>query len=183
MRPLPGSGSEPMPKSIPRGGRGPGSAALLLAAMALSASACVSAADDPQGFMVEIFGFVALLFVVSLLAMRLVTRRLFSEFGIASVLAPTSIKDGVPSEAIIESMADTGMTMSSPDVGPNAPRYQFDLQVTPAGGGAPYAVEVKAFVPRLYVPMVLPGKRVGVTIDPTNPMNVSIDFSRMDGGS
>jgi len=31
--------------------------------------------------------------------------------------------------------------------------------------------------------MVLPGIRVGVMIDPTNPQKVSIDFSRINAGS
>lgn len=89
------------------------------------------------------------------------------------------IKGGLPGDAVIESIADTGTTVTMPDVGPDAPEYKFGLQVTPAAGGAPYQVEVKALVPRLYIPMVVPGAHVGVLIDPTNPMKVSIDFGRM----
>jgi hypothetical protein len=70
-----------------------------------------------------------------------------------------------------------------PDVGPDAPEYKFGLQVTPAAGGAPYQVEAKALVPRLYIPMVVPGAQVSVLIDPKNPMKVSIDFSRMVGSA
>ena len=95
-----------------------------------------------------------------------------------------SIKNGVPSDALVESISDTGTTISSPSVGPEAPVYQFSLQVTPIGGaGAPYPVVVKAAVPRLYIPMVLPGIRVGVMIDPTNPQKVSPDFSRINAAS
>jgi hypothetical protein len=93
------------------------------------------------------------------------------------------IANGVPSEAIIESIADTGMTVTMRGVGAYAPDYKFVLQVTPIGGGAPYRVEMKALVPRLYLPMVVPGARVGVLIDPANPTTVSIDFSRMSGAS
>jgi hypothetical protein len=93
------------------------------------------------------------------------------------------IKNGVPSDAMIESIADTGTTVTMPDVGPDAPEYKFGLQVTPAAGGAPYRVEAKALVPRLYIPMVVPGAQVGVLIDPKNPMKVSIDFSRIGGSS
>ena len=94
------------------------------------------------------------------------------------------IKNGVPSDAFIEGIADTGTTITSPSVGPDAPVYQFSLQVTPIGGaGAPYPVVVKSAVPRLYIPMVLPGIRVGVLIDPTDPQKVSIDFSRINAGS
>jgi hypothetical protein len=176
-------GSKREPTSTPRRAWSLVAAPLLLVLVAISVAGCVSPADDQQGFMIEIFGFIALLFVVSIVAMRLVTRRLYSEFGITELLAATAIKNGVPGEAIIETISDTGMTMSSPDVGADAPRYQFGLKVTRADGGAPYEVEVKAFVPRLYVPMVLPGKRVGVTIDPLDPTHVSIDFSRLEGAS
>ena len=91
------------------------------------------------------------------------------------------IVNGVPSEAIIESIADTGMTVTMRGVGAYAPDYRFVLQVTPIGGGAPYRVELKALVPRLYIPMVVPGARVGVLIDSADPQRVSIDFGRMSG--
>jgi hypothetical protein len=85
---------------------------------------------------------------------------------------------------MIESIADTGMTITSGSVGPDAPVYKLGLQVTPVGGvGAPYPVEIKEAIPRLYVPMVLPGARIGVLIDPTNPMKLSIDFSRINAPS
>ena len=90
------------------------------------------------------------------------------------------IKNGVPSDAMIEGISDTGTTISSPTYGPEAPVYQLTLQVTPIGGaGAPYQTVVKTAVPRLYIPMVLPGARSGVLIDPMNPAKVSADFSRI----
>ena len=52
-------------------------------------------------------------------------------------------------------------------------------QGKPAGGGAPYQVEIKEAIPRLYIPMILPGAPLGVMIDPTNPMHVSPDWSRV----
>ena len=95
-----------------------------------------------------------------------------------------TVKNGVPSDAFVEGISDTGTTITSPSVGPDAPVYQFSLQVAPIGGaGAPYPVVVKAAVPRLYIPMVLPGIRVGVMIDPTNPQKVSLDFSRINMGA
>jgi hypothetical protein len=93
------------------------------------------------------------------------------------------IKGGVPSSAIIEGITDTGVTTSGMGAGPEAPEYKFDLQVTPIGGGAPYPVQTKALVPRLFIPMVVPGATVGVMIDPANPQKVSMDFSRMGGAS
>jgi hypothetical protein len=94
------------------------------------------------------------------------------------------VKNGVPSDAMIAGITDTGMTISSPSAGPDAPVYKLELQVTPIGGaGAPYTVEVKEAIPRLYIPMVLPGARIGVIIDPTDPTKVSPDFSRIGGAA
>lgn len=90
------------------------------------------------------------------------------------------IEGGLPGDAVIETIADTGVTVSMASVGPEAPEYKFGLQVTPGGGGAPYQVSFKALVPRLYIPIVVPGASIGVLIDPTNPMKVSLDFSRIN---
>lgn len=89
------------------------------------------------------------------------------------------VKNGVPSDSIIAGIADTGTTITSPSAGPEAPVYKLTLQVKPAGGGAPYQVEIKEAIPRLYIPMILPGAPLGVMIDPTNPMHVSPDWSRV----
>jgi hypothetical protein len=90
------------------------------------------------------------------------------------------IKNGVPSDALIAGISDTGTTITSPSVGPEAPVYLLTLQVTPIGGaGEPYQTQVKAAIPRLYIPMVLPGARIGVTVDPLDPMKVAPDFSRI----
>jgi hypothetical protein len=93
------------------------------------------------------------------------------------------IKGGLPGDAIIETITDTGTTVTMASVGPEAPEYKFGLEVTPAAGGAPYQVEVKALVPRLYILMVVPGAHVGVLIDPANQQKVSIDFSSIGSGS
>jgi hypothetical protein len=89
------------------------------------------------------------------------------------------VKNGVPSDAFIESITDTGMTITSSSAGPDAPIYKLGLQVTPVGGGAPYPVEIKEAIPRLYIPMVLPGSRLGVMVDAADPSHVSPDFSRI----
>jgi hypothetical protein len=91
-----------------------------------------------------------------------------------------AVKNGVPSDSIITGIADTGTTISSPSAGPEAPVYKLTLQVKPMGGaGAPYQVEIKEAIPRLYVPMILPGAPLGVFIDPVNPQHVSPDWSRV----
>jgi len=90
------------------------------------------------------------------------------------------IKNGIPADATVESIAETGTTISSPSVGPDAPVYSFGLLVTPPAGGAPYRTEMKHAVPRLYVPMVLPGMRLGIKVDPKNPMRVVPDWDRLN---
>ena len=92
------------------------------------------------------------------------------------------IKGGLPGDAVIESMTDTGMTVTMPSVGPDAPDYKLGLQVTPSfGSSAPYHVDTKALIPRIYIPMIVPGARIGVLIDPKDPMKVSVDFNRIGG--
>ena len=90
------------------------------------------------------------------------------------------IKNGIAADAVVESIADTGTTISSPSVGPEAPVYRFGLLVTPPGGGVPYQAETTHAVPRLYVPMVMPGTRMGVKIDPRNPLRVVPDWNRLN---
>ena len=98
--------------------------------------------------------------------------------------ATAPIKGGLPGSAVIETITDTGVTVTMASVGPDAPEYKFGLQVTPSyGSSQPYHVEAKALVPRIYIPMVVPGAQVGVLIDPTDPMKVSVDFSRMSGAA
>jgi len=89
-----------------------------------------------------------------------------------------SIKGGLPAQATIVSLAETGMTESSYANGPNAPVYKIGLQVIPPGGGAPYRTVCTHLVPRIYVPTVLPGATIGVLVDPTNPQHVVPDWSR-----
>ena len=124
------------------------------------------------------------IFVVVIVAFSITAPFLWGPRLIRKLSGTTGpIRNGVPSDAIIESIADTGVTVTMRGVGAYAPDYRFVLQVTPVGGGAPYRVETKALVPRVYIATVVPGARVGVLIDPTNPMKLSIDFSRMGGAS
>jgi hypothetical protein len=88
-----------------------------------------------------------------------------------------SIKNGVPGAAVIQSVSETGMTISSPSIGPEAAVYRLGLQVTPPGG-VPYDTEVTHAIPRVFMPMTVPGARIGVLIDPANPQKVVPDFQR-----
>jgi hypothetical protein len=94
----------------------------------------------------------------------------------------STIKGGIPAEALIQSLAETGMTVSTPSAGPEAPVYRIGLLVNPPGG-APYAVEDTHAIPRLYIPMTVPGAQIGVLIDPKNPMKVVPDWSRISGSA
>jgi hypothetical protein len=83
----------------------------------------------------------------------------------------------------IESLAETGMTISSPSIGPEAPVYKIGLMVTPPGGGTAYKAETTQAVPRLFVPMVLPGARLGVLVDPKDSAHVDVDWQRTGAGT
>jgi hypothetical protein len=94
------------------------------------------------------------------------------------------IKNGLPGSAVIQEIADTGITVTMSGVGPEAPDYKLTLLVTPSyGSSAPYTVVTKALIPRIFVPMIVPGQTVGVLIDPTDPQKVSVDFSRIGAGA
>ena len=86
------------------------------------------------------------------------------------------IADGVPGTAVIESVGETGVTITMPSVGPQAPDYKLGLQVTPSDGSPTYPVQIKSIIPRVFVPMIVPGRRIGVLIDPKNPRRVTVDF-------
>jgi hypothetical protein len=88
-----------------------------------------------------------------------------------------NIKNGLPADAVISSIQETGMTITSPSAGPEAAVYRFGLQVTPQGG-PPYEAETTQVVPRVYVPMMVPGAQIGVMVDAANPAHVAVDWSR-----
>ena len=92
----------------------------------------------------------------------------------------SAVKNGTPTVAVIQSITDTGTTVTMPSVGPDAPVYKLGLLVTPPGGGAPYQAESKQAIPRLFVPMTLPGARIGVLVDPSNPLHVAPDWQNFN---
>jgi hypothetical protein len=121
----------------------------------------------------DIFILVVIVLSVALplLAMLYVFRRLGGVTG--------GIKNGLPAQAVIQSLAETGVTISTPSVGPEAPVYKIGLLVTPPGGGTPYPAESKHAIPRLFVPMMLPGATIGVLVDPADPAHIVPDWSRI----
>ena len=150
--------------------------AALLAAIDAVKSSSAASSSGPGGIGLETWFWVV--FTILMVAIG-VSSMFWGGWLIRRMTGTTTIKNGLPGDAVIESIADTGVTVSMSSVGAYAPEYKFGLQVTPSAGGAPYSVEAKALVPRIYIPMVVPGAHVGVLTDPTDPQKVSIDFSQM----
>jgi hypothetical protein len=126
-----------------------------------------------------------IIFVVVVVIFSITAPFLWGPWLIGKLAGATApIKGGLPGDAVIESIADTGVTVTMPSVGPDAPDYKLGLQVTPSfGSSAPYHVDAKVLVPRIYIPMIVPGAQIGVLIDPKDPMKVSVDFSRIGGSA
>jgi hypothetical protein len=147
----------------------------LLAAVATGVAGCDNPAD-PAPFVISqlafIFGSIALTSLVFLLLFRHNLRKLGA--------TTTPIANGVPADAIIETIADTGFTASAPGLGANSPRYRLGLQVIPADQfSSPYRVEITTIIPRIYTPQIVPGAKIGVVVDPTNPSKVMLDLARL----
>jgi hypothetical protein len=177
----PGKGTSPVTTPLATLSRpAPGHLAVsaLLAAVAIGVAGCYNPADPTQvqpfviSLLAFIFGSIALTFLVILLVVRYVLRKLGA--------TTTPIANGVPADAIIETIADTGFTASAPGLGANSPRYRLGLQVIPADQfSSPYRVEITTFIPRIYTPQIVPGARIGVVVDPTNPSKVMLDLARL----
>jgi hypothetical protein len=145
--------------------------------------AAISAVEKPPLITVETALFFALMALVIILALAATFSTRF-RLAILQRFAGTSgpIASGVTGTAVIVSIADTGTTISAPAVGPDAPVYKLGLQVS-RDGGAPYPAEAKMVVPRIFVPLMVPGTQVPVVIDHREPARVSIDFERFGQGS
>ena len=177
----PGKGTSPVTTPLATLSRpAPGHLAVsaLLAAVAIGVAGCYNPADPTQvqpfviSLLAFIFGSIALTFLVILLVVRYVLRKLGA--------TTTPIANGVPADAIIETIADTGFTASAPGLGANSPRYRLGLQVIPADQfSSPYRVESTTLIPRIYTPQIVPGARIGVVVDPTNPSKVMLDLARL----
>jgi hypothetical protein len=149
-----------------------------LAVVAMGVAGCYDPANRAQvgpfviTLLAFIFGSIALTFLVILLVVRYFLRKLGA--------TTTPMANGVPADAIIETIADTGFTASAPGIGANSPRYRLGLQVIPADQfTSPYQVEITTFIPRIYTPQIVPGAKIGVLVDPTNPSNVGLDLARL----
>lgn len=178
---------EPGKRTLPAGSRlatlsGPTpsrlAATVLLASVAIAVAGCHNPANPAQvqpfviSLLAVILGSIALSFILVLLVVRYVLRK------IGATARP--VANGVPADAIIETIADTGFTASAPGLGANSPRYRLGLQVIPADQfSSPYRVEVTTFIPRIYTPQIVPGAKIPVLVDPTNANNVGLDLARL----
>jgi hypothetical protein len=99
-------------------------------------------------------------------------------------LGPTTPDGGslglsLGSEATIERITDTGMTVSTGSAGANGRICRLTLQVAPLGGlGSTYTVEVSQAIPRHVIPNIQPGMRIPVAIDTKDRTLVVPDLSQ-----
>ena len=143
----------------------------------------IGAVEKPPLIPLEAVLFIGIMVLVFALALAATFSARFNR-AVVQRLAGTrgSIANGVSGTAVIESIADTGSTISARSVGPGAPVYKLGLQVS-RDGGAPYPTEAKVIVPRIFVPLIVPGAQVPVVIDPRNRARVTVDFERFGQGS
>jgi len=78
-------------------------------------------------------------------------------------------KTGVPAQARIVSLSDTGVTIN------NNPQIKLLLEVTPPMG-APYMVETKMVISRLQTATFQPGTTIPVIVDPNDKNLVEINY-------
>jgi hypothetical protein len=89
---------------------------------------------------------------------------------------------GPASEAIVESISDTGLTIPGMLDEAEATVCRLVLQVSPPGGGSPYRVEVSEAIARYVIPKIHPGARIGVFVDPKDPKRVLPDLGPFAAG-
>ncbi|MEU1725080.1 DUF3592 domain-containing protein [Nonomuraea sp. NPDC048881] len=77
---------------------------------------------------------------------------------------------GIPAQAVVESMADTHMSVN------DQPVVSFGLVVQPHEGPA-YRVAHRQTLPRIPMGLVVPGAVLPVKVDPARPDRVRIDWA------
>ncbi len=81
---------------------------------------------------------------------------------------------GTPGTATIKSFTDTGVMLNY------NPQIVFDASVEVEGKPA-YDAKITAGVPAMQAPLVQPGCKVGVKVDPADPNSIVIDWTRPQG--
>ena len=86
----------------------------------------------------------------------------------------TLLTTGTPGTATIKGFTDTGTLVNF------NPQVVLDCEIA-VDGKAPYAAKVTTSVPQMQIPMVQPGSKVGVRVDPSDPSFIAIDWTRPQG--
>jgi hypothetical protein len=81
---------------------------------------------------------------------------------------------GTPGTATIKNLQDTGTLVNF------NPQVILDLEVT-VEGKDPYTTQLTTSVPQMQIPMIQPGNKVGVRVDPADPSSLAIDWTRPQG--
>jgi len=86
---------------------------------------------------------------------------LLASFGLGSLSNRAVLARGLPAEAAILEIADTGTTIN------NDPLVRLTLEVRPPGG-PPFQAHTERVIPRLQIPQIQPGAIVHVMYDPAS---------------
>jgi hypothetical protein len=81
---------------------------------------------------------------------------------------------GTPGTATIKGFKDTGTLVNF------NPQIILDCEIAVEGKAA-YEAQVTTSVPQMQIPMVQPGNKVGVKVDPSDPSSIVIDWTRPQG--
>ena len=80
---------------------------------------------------------------------------------------------GTPGTATIKGFTDTGMIVNF------NPQVVLDVAVEVEGKS--YDAQVTTSVPQMHIPLVQPGNKIGVKVDPSDQNNLAIDWTRPQG--
>jgi hypothetical protein len=81
---------------------------------------------------------------------------------------------GTPGTATIKGLTETGTLVNF------NPQVVLDLEVALDGKDA-YTTQLTTAVPQMQIPLVQPGNKVGVRVDPADPSAIAIDWTRPQG--
>jgi hypothetical protein len=85
------------------------------------------------------------------------------------------LASGTPGVATIKGFTDTGVQVNF------NPQVVLDVSVEVEGGKGAYDAKVTTSVPQMHIPLVQPGNKIGVKVDPTDQNNLAIDWTRPQG--
>lgn len=80
---------------------------------------------------------------------------------------------GTAGTATIKGFTDTGVIVNF--------NPQVVLDVSVDVDGKAYDAKVTTSVPQMHIPLVQPGNKIGVKVDPTDQNNIAIDWTRPQG--